>query len=266
MYVEWEKIICWLRVKNSSKAEIMEVRMAKILFVADLHGNMVATEAIEKEIEKIKPDEIWFLGDAVGKGPESHKTLDWVRNNCNHFLSGNWDVGLVEASKSDNPDPYMDGFYLKQLGQERLDWLESLPDEDEVMISGINFRLFHGRPVDANYHSYLSMDELRPGFTDTKGKIHGGFISADGHMPYIRSIDLGYAINTGSVGISLGIPRCHALLIEGDLGAKELSPISFNILSIPYDNKLAANRADEYPDMPDKEAYKNEVLTGVYRG
>ena len=45
MYVEWEKIICWLRVKNSSKAEIMEVRMAKILFVADLHGNMVATEA-----------------------------------------------------------------------------------------------------------------------------------------------------------------------------------------------------------------------------
>ena len=46
------------------------------------------------------------------------------------------------------------------------------------------------------------MDELRPGFTDTKGKIHGGFIGADGHMPYVRSIDLGYAINTGSVGIS----------------------------------------------------------------
>ena len=56
------------------------------------------------------------------------------------------------------------------------------------------------------------------------------------------------------------------MLIEGDLGAKELSPISFNILSIPYDNKLAADRTDEYPNMPDKEAYKNEVLTGVYRG
>lgn len=36
--------------------------------------------------------------------------------------------------------------------------------------------------------------------------------------------------------------------------------------TIPYDNKLAANRADEYPEMPDKEAYKNEVHTGVYRG
>ena len=232
--------------------------MSKILFVADFHGNMVATEALDKEVKKIKPDDIWFLGDAVGKGPEGHKTLDWVRENCKHFISGNWDVGLVEASRSDDPDPYMHEFYWKQLGKERLDWLGSIPNEDEVLISGINFRLFHGRPVDINYHSYLSMDELRPGFTDTKGKLHGGFISADGH--------LGYAINTGSVGNSLGTPRCHALLIEGELGAEELSPISFNILSIPYDNQLAADRVDEYPEMPDKEAFKNEILNGVYRG
>ena len=154
-------------------------------------------------------------------------------------------------------------FYVDQLGKERIDWLESLPMEDEVLISGINFRLFHGRWVDDNYHSYLSMDELRPGFTDTKGVLHGGFISADGHMPYIRSHDLGYAINTGSVGNSLGIPRCHALLIEGDPGESELTPISMNIISIPYDNELAAKIADEY-DVPNKEAYKTELMTGVY--
>ena len=73
--------------------------MQKILFLADLHGNMPATLALEKEIEKIKPDDIWFLGDAVGKGPESDKTLDWVRKNCNHFIAGNWDLGCVETGK-----------------------------------------------------------------------------------------------------------------------------------------------------------------------
>lgn len=62
----------------------------------------------------------------------------------------------------------------------------------------------------------------------------------------------------------LGLPRCHALLIEGELGSSELVPISFNILSIPYDNNLAVRIADEYPDLPGKEAYKNELLTGVY--
>ena len=212
-----------------------EVIMKKILFLADLHGNMPATLALEKEIEKIRPDDIWFLGDAVGKGPESDKTLDWVRSHCNHFISG----------------------------KERLDWLESLPQEDEVLISGINFRLIHGRPIDINFHPYLTMDELRPGYTDTKGKLHNGFISADCHMPYVLEMDLGYAINTGSVGNSLGVTRCHALLIEGELGSEEPAPISINILSIPYDNQEAANRADNFP-LPCKEAYKAEVLTGVY--
>ncbi len=248
--------------------------MAKVLFLADLHGNMTATLALEKEIEKIQPDDIWFLGDAVGKGPESHKTLDWVRANCKHFISGNWDVGIAKSAKMGPLDPshkdyfwtQVNQFYCKQLGEERLNWLESLPDEDEVLISGINFRLFHGRPIDSNYHTYLSMDEYRPGFTDTKGKLHGGFISADCHTPYIRELDLGYAINTGSVGNSLGITRCHALLIEGEVGSPEPAPISFNILSIPYNNQQEVKIAEECQGLPDKEAYIKEILTGVYRG
>lgn len=238
--------------------------MSKILFLADLHGNMPATLALEKEIQKIKPDDVWFLGDAVGKGPESHKTLDWVKEHCKHFISGNWDLTTVEWSKNCPPGYEDNSFYWNQLGKERLEWLESLPTEDEILISGINFRLFHGRPIDANYHPYLTMDEFRPGFTDSKGRLHGGFISADCHMPYIREMDLGYAINTGSVGNSLGLPRCHALLIEGALGSSELSPISLNILSIPYNNQLAAQIADKYEGLPAKDAYKNEVLTGVY--
>jgi hypothetical protein len=68
------------------------------------------------------------------------------------------------------------------------------------------------------------------------------------------------------VGNNLGIPCCHALLIEGELGSSDPAPISFNILSIPYNNQLAAEKADEYPDFPDKEAYKTEILTGKYRG
>ena len=238
--------------------------MSKLLFIADLHGNMTATLALEKELEKIQPDEIWFLGDAVGKGPENDKTLDWVRTHCDHFIAGNWDDGIVKGSKeADEDDPCSDSFYWKQLGKERLDWLESLPFEDEVLISGISFRLVHGRPTDINFHPYLSMDELNPGFTDSKGKVHGGFISADCHMPYIRMHNMGYAINTGSIGNSLGLPRVHALLIEGELGSPEISLINMTILSIPYDNQLAAKIADEYP-LPNKEAYQNEILTGVY--
>ncbi|MBP3232972.1 MAG: metallophosphoesterase [Eubacterium sp.] len=255
--------------------------MSKILFLADLHGNMPATLALEKEMERIKPDDVWFLGDAVGKGPENDKTLDWVRSNCNHFIKGNWDDGIVQSYKylSSNGDKsifntegldanYLEwlgmlSFYVEQLGKERLEWLECLPWEEEILISGINFRLFHGRPIDLNFHPYLSMDELSKGFTDTKEKLHCGFITADCHMSYIRDHFLGYAINTGSVGNSLGVTRCHALLIEGDLGETKQTPITMTTLSIPYDIELAARIADGY-DLPNKEAYKTEVRTGVY--
>ena len=45
--------------------------MSKIIVLADLHGNMTAVSAMEKEIAGIAPDRIWFLGDAVGKGARS---------------------------------------------------------------------------------------------------------------------------------------------------------------------------------------------------
>lgn len=238
--------------------------MSRILFLADLHGNMPATLALEKEIDKIKPDLIWFLGDAVGKGPESDKTLDWVRDHCDRFLAGNWDLFIGELSRNCPPEWADMSFFWEQIGMERMAWLESLPLEDEILISGIYFRLFHGRPVDDNYHTYLTINEFRPGFTDTKGKVHGGFICADCHTPYLRAFDMGYAVNTGSVGNPLGVTRCHALLIEGELDSEEEAPINFSFLSIPYDKDLAVKIAEDCPGLPNKEAYIKELMTGVY--
>ncbi|MBR2718779.1 MAG: metallophosphoesterase family protein [Clostridia bacterium] len=66
----------------------------KIVMLADLHGNLPATLAMEKHLEKVQPDEIFFLGDAVGKGPSNAETCDWVRNRCTLCLGGNWDYGI----------------------------------------------------------------------------------------------------------------------------------------------------------------------------
>lgn len=43
-------------------------------------------------------------------------------------------------------------------------------------------------------------------------------------------------------------------------------PISFNILSIPYDNNLAVRIADEYPDLPGKKHIKMNYLQGFTPG
>ena len=227
----------------------------KIVLLADLHGNMVATEAMERELERIEPDDIWLLGDAVGKGPESDKTCDWVRNHCKHWIAGNWD-----RSMSLYPD--YNAFYIKQIGQERIAWLDSLPLEDELEISGFRFRLVHGRFLDPLYMSFDPDEKLREGFKFKDGRPDAdGMICADCHRPFIRPLEGGYALNTGSVGDNLSLPRAHALLLEGE---KEGGPLHITVLSVPYDNQKAVETADRYPDLPLKEAFQREVLTGIY--
>ena len=227
----------------------------KIVFLADLHGNMPAAEAMEREIVRIAPDDIWFLGDAVGKGPESDRTCDWVREHCRHFIAGNWDLNMRRF-------PERNAFYLKQLGPGRLDWLESLPLEDEITVSGIRFRLVHGRDLDPLYLSFDPDEKLRAGFRFRDGRPEAeGLICADSHRPFIRPLEGGYALNTGSVGSNLSLARAHALLLEGGEGP---GPLSVTMLSVPYDNREAAARADLFPDLPLRAAYQNEVLTGKY--
>lgn len=67
----------------------------RYLFLGDLHGNKPATQALEAALPSIRADELWFLGDAVGKGPDCAYTCDWVREHCSHFIGGNWDYGVA---------------------------------------------------------------------------------------------------------------------------------------------------------------------------
>ncbi len=229
----------------------------KIALIGDLHGNYVATQAMEKALEKAAPDEIWFLGDAVGKGPQSRETCDWVRAHCTRFVGGNWDYGIGGKEFAE------DGYFWAQLGEERMEWLRTLPSEMECWISGVHFRLFHGRPVTP----LISVQEDKAVFAQAfraNGVTYSGIIFADSHRPFVRTLNDGYALNTGSVGNSMGVPRAHALLIEGELNGREEAPLSMTILSVPYDNEAAADAARRDEVLPHRDAFITEVLTGVY--
>lgn len=229
----------------------------KIAFTGDLHGNYVATQALEKELRRQQVDEIWFLGDAVGKGPQNVLTCDWVRANCKVCIGGNWDYGIGGKEFAE------DGYFWGQLGPERMEWLRTLPSETDCWISGTHFRLFHGRPVTPLISVQADKTVFGEAFR-ANGVKYGGIIFADSHRPFVRTLNDGYALNTGSVGNSMGVPKAHALIIDGELGSQEEAIMSMTILSVPYDNEAAAEVARQDVMLPHRESYINEVLTGIY--
>ncbi len=221
-----------------------------ILFLSDLHGNWPATLAMEEAIRQIRPDEIWFLGDAVGKGPSSAQTCDWVREHCDHWIGGNWDYGVGGKEFSE------DGFFWNQLGEERLTWLRTLPAEDELTISGLRFRLIHGRPLTPLLKADSPRDLYEQALSTPAGRFDG-LIFGDSHRPFIRTLQGAYVCNSGSVGVGMGVTRAHALLLED-------APLRMTVLSVPYDNQAAAEDARRAADLPHQAEYIREILTGVY--
>ena len=229
----------------------------KIAFIGDLHGNYVATQALEAELRRHQVDDIYFLGDAVGKGTQNAETCDWVMKHCSLCVGGNWDYGI---GGKEFPE---DGYFWNQLGPERMEWLRTLPPERDVWISGVHFRLFHGRPVTPLISAQTDKEIFTQAFR-ANGEVDAGIIFADSHRRVVRTLNDGYALNTGSVGNSLGVPRAHALIIDGELGCQTGAPLTMTILAVPYDNEAAAEAARQDVNLPHRESFITEVLTGVY--
>lgn len=228
----------------------------RIALIADIHGNVPALEAMAAHLKHIRPDEIWFLGDAVGKGPGNAETCDWVMQHCHQALGGNWDYGI--GSKQFPQDHY----YWNQLGQKRMDWLASLPRELTLTMGGIRFRLFHGRPV-TKLITVTGDKELLESCFQAGEETYGGVICADSHRPFFRTMRPGYLMNTGSVGNGLGVTRAHGLLLEGE-ASDAPSPFHVTVLSVPYDRELAIRLAEADKELPFAQAYINEIKTGSY--
>ncbi len=222
----------------------------RIVLLGDLHGNRPATLAMEAALRDLGADRVWFMGDAVGKGPSSAFTCDWVRAHCDAFIGGNWDYGI---GGQEFPE---DGYYWRQLGPERMAWLNGLPREAELTLGGVRWRLFHGRPVTELLQANSDRAALEATLTTERGTF-GGAIFADSHRPFVRTLNTGYICNTGSVGNGIGVPRAHCMILED-------APLRMTVVSVPYDNGAAAEDARRDPDLPHRDAWIREVLTGVY--
>jgi len=67
----------------------------KVGIISDIHGNYHALEAVAKELQEEKVNEVWCLGDVVGYGAFPNECLEWVFENCSQLVLGNHELALL---------------------------------------------------------------------------------------------------------------------------------------------------------------------------
>jgi len=49
----------------------------RLAFLADLHGNLPALEAVVADLQTVAPDGVFWLGDLIHRLPWNSEVLDW---------------------------------------------------------------------------------------------------------------------------------------------------------------------------------------------
>ena len=234
----------------------MRSPVQQIALVADLHGNLPAVLALEKDLEKRGITDILCLGDIVGKGPNSAETFDWAFARCRVLLQGNWDSGIGFMQFPN------DRFYYQQLGPERMKKLREMPAEFSFSLSGRKIRLLHGRPLMRELLTPSAPSEKLEWLFDPDYQVVG---YADIHRQALRMVGTrGILFNTGAVGNGLGVPMVQYAVLTGS-ETDDTAPFDISFVTFPYDRDAAASDAERVKDnLPKWDMYCREIRTGIY--
>jgi predicted phosphodiesterase len=179
--------------------------MDQIALVSDIHGNILALEAVATDIQRRHIPRVINLGDHISGPLWPKETVDFLMNSDWIHILGNHDRHLV--TQDPNSLGPSDAFAFQFLKENELSWLNTLPpliklDNDIVA--------FHGTPKNDEEYLLESICNRKVVLSDQEtiksklDKATGNRIILCGHTHFQRCIQLdGFntIINPGSVGL-----------------------------------------------------------------
>jgi putative phosphoesterase len=183
----------------------------RVAVFSDMHGNDLAFEAIEMDIEKQNVDQAVCLGDAIQGGSQPAQVVQRLRRLGCPVVMGNADAWLLSGQET--ADEGIPPERLRKMGEIRLWSLSQLTEDDRDFISRFkptitiplennrSLLCFHGSPVSFN-------DAIPPAAPEEDFQKHlgpySGQILTGGHThaQQIRRIGEYFFFNPGSVGFA----------------------------------------------------------------
>jgi putative phosphoesterase len=219
----------------------------RIAVLSDVHGNVVALQAVRVALKKAKPDAILIAGDHVLNGPEPAASVDALREleaDGALIVQGNTDVAVADFDYAAAFPSYTDGIpdamrYAVEwahdaLGDERLDWLRRLPAERRLRVDETLVLVTHASPGSqtAGFDQGLDPSVTIERLSRTDARL---ICCGHTHLPEIRDFGWKQVINDGSAGYVFdGDPTASWALVEldGDEVRAEIRRTEFDALAV----------------------------------
>jgi predicted phosphodiesterase len=214
--------------------------------ISDVHANAEALKSVLRDIQKRQIQNIFFLGDTVGYGPEPNESIELLKSECKIIIAGNHDWGLLGLT---------DTGAFNENARTALAWTRGVltAANNEILrtsplkseINGMDITLVHASPYEPEkWHYLLTLSDAEINFkymhTDICfiGHSHRPFIiemTSSGELKtnkqeMHKTEGPRYIINTGSIGQPRdGDPRaCYAIVDESRI---ELVRVEYDIRS-----------------------------------
>ncbi len=206
----------------------------RIVIFSDVHGNVVALEAVLAEIRRrAAPDALFVAGDLVQQGPRPAETLALLRSlDRARFVMGNTDQYLID----DSHDEEEVLFTRRHLSEDDIAFVRGLPFEQRLEVApGHELLVVHANPRDLE--GAITPDSpdalIRPWFAGVTAEVvaFGHY-----HMPFARQLDGRTLVDVASVGMSRdGDQRAVYAVLTWERGTWQIEH-----RRVPYDIQAVA--------------------------
>ena len=179
--------------------------MKRIGLISDIHGNLLALEAVLAELDREELDGLVCLGD-VAVGPQPAETLARVRELGCPVVKGNWDDWFCDGIPP--ADDEIGGklveigeFWTGQLSAGELESIRGFSPTVELDLGdGDTALCFHGSPSSNMVGIYSSTPDevLRQILGDVRARI---LLCGHTHLQMLRRYEQAVVVNPGSVGL-----------------------------------------------------------------
>ena len=208
----------------------------RIAIFSDIHGNVVALEAVLDAIQReAAPDALFVAGDLVLLGPRPAEALALLRSlDGARFVKGNTDQYLID----DSDDEEEVAFARARLSADAIAFVRDLPFVQRLEVApGHELLAVHANPHDLEEQIRPDSPDalIRPWFEGVTAEVvaFGHY-----HIPFVRRLDQWTLVDVASVGMPRdGDQRAVYAVLTWERGTWQVEHrrVPFNIEAVARD-------------------------------